>query len=135
MIAASDVTPDRHIEWLIREDQTRNIRLHEPRDDPRISSVAADEARKTNNIIGSKRAQDSLRRAKRWRNDRGRFVQKFKMIQGLITLILTKALKRISVRLVALAIGCPSSATLQPAHNVSVKWNIFGLDDLFQAIC
>jgi hypothetical protein len=41
---------------------------------------------KTNNIIGSKRAQDSLRRAKRWRNDRGRFVQKFKMIQGLITL-------------------------------------------------
>ena len=44
MIAASDVTPDRHIEWLIREDQTRNIRLHEPRDDPMISSVAADEA-------------------------------------------------------------------------------------------
>jgi len=26
------------------------------------------------------------------------------------------------------------SATLQAAHNAG-KWNIFGLDDLFQAIC
>jgi hypothetical protein len=33
----------------------------------------------------------------------------------------------------AAAVFC--SATLQEAHNLSSKWNIFGLDDLFQAIC